>query len=616
MCRRSTIELMVGYGLKYLELSAEEGESTLPFAFSQLRPMITHYSSPELDRFIQEALGTCSRDHQLCGILQSVPLPKRLINVGGADQPPFLYTTLMGESGQYICLSHCWGSPSYTLKTRKVNLEAHTREIPITDMPRTFSEAVLLTRRIGIQYLWIDSLCIVQDDEDDWRSESETMAQIYANSTITIVAAEAADSREGLISRFFAEDGNVSFIDWPLPDAQSCRIYTREGQGIDQRWKPYHQLRQPKSMASKTAVLFSRAWTMQELLLPSRLLMFTARGPIWYCNEIFQPATDPVPLICTPRSGLIDMNQPSLRQLGGISPNSIDETIFPRLSRIGDGWVNLVKMYTSRHLTFRQDRLRALAGLAKKFQQQSKVEYLAGLWDDKASLPFFLGWDVVPVKRKRENPCVDPTDCMRSWNPPSWSWASAEGAVSWALDREKFRADAQITAVSCQWQDANRFSTSLGGEITMKARVLKLSRSRLFYCPKGNKVVEPGDYCYQISLKDFYPRRHLSEYHLFGGASESSDDEFLDLSGEVWMFKVPGSDCDLHRLDWIKKRRLRSVKIHLVLLGDMSPEGWMTVLFLAHHPAPVTSLPASSEMGASIGWNWFVPPPPPPPPPW
>ncbi|KAK6851539.1 hypothetical protein PG995_011664 [Apiospora arundinis] len=417
-------------------------------------------------------------------------------------------------------------------------------------MPQTFSEAVLLTRRIGIQYLWIDSLCIVQDDEDDWRSESETMAQTYTNSSITIVAVESVDSREGLLPCVSAEDGN--------------------GDDLDQRWKPYHELRQPEYMVSKTAVLFSRAWTMQELLLPPRLLMFTAWGPIWYCNESFQPATDPIPFEFefhfkessqsllfeeSPGSGL---NRPTKLWTDSRRING-----FLKLRTFADGWANLVNMYTSRQLAFRQDRLRALAGLANKFQQQSKAEYVAGLWDDKESLPYLLAWDAVPVESGSEKPCGDLTECTRFWNPPSWSWASVEGEISWTRGIDSFRSDAEITDVSCQWQDANRFSTSLGGEITMRARVLKLPRSSVFYCPQGNssgveakhtsddKVVAPGDYCYQIPVKDIHPQHQVS-----------------DLSEEVFMFNLPGRNCDVHRLDWIKQSPPRSVEIHLVLLGS------------------------------------------------
>ncbi|KAK8007778.1 SAGA-associated factor 29 [Apiospora arundinis] len=263
-------------------------------------------------------------------------------------------------------------------------------------------------------------------------------------------------------------------------------------------------------MASENAVLFSRAWTLQELLLPPRLLMFTDRGPIWYCNESFQPATDPIPfdfmlyfkgsyqsllLEESPGSGL---DRPTKL----FTESQIIDDIF-NISTFADGWVRLVEMYTSRHVAFRQDRLRALAGLAKKFQQQSKAEYVAGLWDDKASLPFLLVWDAVPVESKREKPCEDPTDCTRSWNPPSWSWASVEGAISWTWDLDDFRADAQIMDISCQWQDANRFSTSLGGEITMKARALKLPHSSLSYSSQD----DPADI--KIPYEDLFSQELL-----------------------------------------------------------------------------------------------------------
>ncbi|KAK6822888.1 hypothetical protein PG987_014433 [Apiospora arundinis] len=455
----------------------------------------------------------------------------------------------------------------------------------------------MLTRRIGLQYIWIDSLCIVQDDEDDWRSESETMAQTYTNSLVTIVAAEAADSREGLLPRFSVEDYDGCYIDWPLPNAHVCRVYVHDVRFYPSIWDVYNRLRRTGFMASQSAVIFSRAWTMQELLLPSRLLMFTDRGPIWYCNESFQPATDPIPLYFEPHvkgayQSLLFESSPGsgIDRPTKLFSEAERRRTYISLSTFADGWTDLVKMYTSRHLTFWQDRLRALAGLAKKFQQQSKAEYVAGLWDDKASLPFLLAWNAVPVENRKKTPCGDPTECTRSWNPPSWSWASVEGAISWKREIASFRADAQITDISCQWQDLNRFSTSLGGDITMKAKVLKLPRSTLSCWSQNDSadvqarrtsddmVMAPGDYCYQISHKDLYSQEKLSQVPY--------------LSKYSWMFKVPGGNCDLHRLGWIKEHPPHSVEICLMLLGywkDIELGYWKdfekrSALIIAQHP--------------------------------
>jgi hypothetical protein len=106
--------------------------------------------------------------------------------------------TDMALSAGYACLSHCWGSGADIVKTLGDNLQTHLSEgIRIDVLPATFKDAVEICRRLHIAFLWIDSLCIIQDNEDDWRMQAASMADIYENSRITIAASAAKDSTEG-----------------------------------------------------------------------------------------------------------------------------------------------------------------------------------------------------------------------------------------------------------------------------------------------------------------------------------------------------------------------------------------------------------------------------------
>jgi len=116
-------------------------------------------------------------------------LPFRVIDVGeGEDYSshPFLRISNSRSVGVYTTLSWCWGSTK-PLTTTKGTLKARTEKMPMNSLPKTFQDAVVITRSLGIQYLWIDALCIIQDCEEDWKIQSSEMARIYKNSFLTIV---------------------------------------------------------------------------------------------------------------------------------------------------------------------------------------------------------------------------------------------------------------------------------------------------------------------------------------------------------------------------------------------------------------------------------------------
>jgi hypothetical protein len=121
-------------------------------------------------------------------------LPSRVLDVGPSDgsQQPFLHES-RGQVGDYVSLSHRWGG-STMLTTTMRDINQRKSEITLKSMPKTFQDAVFVTRALGISYLWIDSLCIVQDSLGDWEKEAELMGQVYKNATLTIAAETRAAS--------------------------------------------------------------------------------------------------------------------------------------------------------------------------------------------------------------------------------------------------------------------------------------------------------------------------------------------------------------------------------------------------------------------------------------
>ena len=99
---------------------------------------------------------------------------------------------------KYIALSHCWGQTKVLVLMEHM-LESMTRGIDWLRLPRTFQDAIVVTRRLGFRYLWIDSLCIIQDSHEDWIRESETMQNVYANCVLTVAASWGGTVVQGFL---------------------------------------------------------------------------------------------------------------------------------------------------------------------------------------------------------------------------------------------------------------------------------------------------------------------------------------------------------------------------------------------------------------------------------
>jgi len=138
-------------------------------------------------------------------------LPTRVLDVGVEGRSHDIKLITLGtEEVKYIALSHCWGDSRSILTTTKLTLKPRQQNIEFNDLPRTFQDAVQITRALDVRYLWIDSLCIVQDDEDDWQVESGRMAEIYLGSYLTVAATGSADSSGGcFFRRWTCQSGGI-----------------------------------------------------------------------------------------------------------------------------------------------------------------------------------------------------------------------------------------------------------------------------------------------------------------------------------------------------------------------------------------------------------------------
>ncbi|KAE9373876.1 HET-domain-containing protein, partial [Stipitochalara longipes BDJ] len=337
-------------------------------------------------------------------------LPTRVIDVGLAnrDGDPHLLETNGAPDGQWVSLSHCWGKKeNHPLKTTRQNLAQHLKTIPMSSLPKTFQDAVVATRVLGIQFLWIDSLCIVQDDEDDWRRESQTMGMVYERAVITLAASAAPDSTHGLfVERPYAKIKFPS-IQLPFlvgkPGTAHQEILGNYSIGLDWRQEPFMTHMDPM-----LTPLAQRGWCTQELILSRRIVHFLKEGMVWACKRTAEDETG--------------------------------QQIIGRGLTEGDWateWDRIIFEHSFREFTFEKDRLVSLDGLAREVAKASNNShksgtYFFGTW--LIYIPESILWASYRMGKKS-------TFC------PSWSWASCSGAV-W-LRFKNFDSTAKTMVSAC-----------------------------------------------------------------------------------------------------------------------------------------------------------------------
>jgi hypothetical protein len=142
----------------------------------------------------------CTSVHKDCGRAWTGELPSRVIDVGHHDgyDDARLVETGNRLQGTYVALSYCWGK-TQALTTTSKNKDKMMSGIPLSTCPETIQDAILACRELKCRYLWIDALCIIQDDPEDWAAEASKMGDIYRNSWVTLVAEAATNTSQGFL---------------------------------------------------------------------------------------------------------------------------------------------------------------------------------------------------------------------------------------------------------------------------------------------------------------------------------------------------------------------------------------------------------------------------------
>jgi len=379
---------------------------------------------------IKKWIETCTKEHASCkSVSSSRPLPKRVLDVQDSLLYPkkvFLYEPESDEMGSYTALSHCWGDQTTKplLKTTRSTMRSHQRGITCLGLSKTFRDAIAITQKLGIRYLWIDSLCIIQDDQEDWELEATKMSSVYGNAYLVLAATAAAD---GDVGCFF-----------PRPNFREVKVFKNT---ILARIYPGEDHHYFAIGRSPRPPLFSRAWACQERLLATRTLNFCTKEMVWECKAATW---------CECQS--------DAWELGSRAKPTIKEVI-NKFSRGGQNpyeaiqaWARVLRVFSRCALTHDSDRLPAFASLAAHFAASAKLgQYFAGLWEE--FLIDGLQWRVTNALL---GPQQEPSRRPSTYCAPSWSWASVAsasiGPPHWYIFGQEFIGHTQrakIISVDC-----------------------------------------------------------------------------------------------------------------------------------------------------------------------
>lgn len=437
--------------------SSDERAAGWPFGVVG-RPVLPADNPDQAWRWIKD----CQKNHATCQInpFKRI-LPTRVIRIPSDNSVDPWLEDGNGRVDDYVALSYRWGSAQLS-KTLLSNISEYKRAIPFDVLSETIQHGIIMTRKLGYNYLWADCLCIIQDSPEDWKREASQMAAVYENATLTLSGSVCGSADSGLF--------------YPDPDDYRVRLHARSVEGT-QVTSFSVAVRSCSSFDSdvKQGTLSNRGWCLQERLLSRRILHFGVSQTHWECLEggwsasygrklssidielrkTFQtnlqasiPRRGPASLLMPGAPLLIKKvlhwdidikphaesdtpaTQPPLRQLYGHEPHAT--------------WYRMLMDYSARSLTVPTDKLAALAGLASTFATHTRDVYLNGLWLN--GLPEGLLWSSVGLGRGKYGQ-KSYSKLPPSRRAPTWSWASLDGPVVYPSGKYTY-IDAVVHAYS------------------------------------------------------------------------------------------------------------------------------------------------------------------------
>ncbi|KAH7408227.1 heterokaryon incompatibility protein-domain-containing protein [Phaeosphaeria sp. MPI-PUGE-AT-0046c] len=359
-------------------------------------------------------IRACDHTHASCNnVTKPTWVPKRLLDLrfGNLSSVRLVNTSDEGIISPYATLSHCWGPK--TKENEFITTQGETEKVYMTNgiklsaLSTNFQQAISVARFIGVRYIWIDSLCIIQGPASDFLTEGQVMHKVYRNSYCNIAAADSKDSRGGL---FRGRDPADILPGKYQGDGSSALFGTKIWRIVSEN------LWEARLLGSS---IYTRGWVFQERMLAPRVLHFTDSQIFWDCGTLSAceglPNGLPLPLDDSAstdrhwRGRLQESSSLAHAPLSGVNDDSLEGF-----------WSSAVLNYTRCDLTNQGDKSVAIWSIAKLVRDAWNEEYGAGLWG--AALEEQLAWRVADTKASERHVHLQ-------WKQPSWSWTSVQGAI-------------------------------------------------------------------------------------------------------------------------------------------------------------------------------------------
>lgn len=522
---------------------------------------------------MQAQLDTCSQEHEECN--QYSPfLPTRVLDLVSSATAPHvkIFEPPPGTTGKYIALSYCWGDGG-GLKAIKTNLSRLRRAVDEDELPATIQDAIELARFLGVQYLWVDALCIIQDDTQDWVHESAQMSNVYAQAFLTISASSVASSRFSFLHQsrrnhealFRLQEDDTS-------DQQQDTAVNDTGAMLAARRSPLSGFHQDPARGIVDPSM-CRAWTLQEYILSTRVVSFSTDEMQWTCRTLRACECGNPEKLNYPR--MEELQRRLETEKHGEVGEDPGRGRLKRMSTCLNFWIEVVEAYCRRELSWMRDKLPALSGVASEFVRISDKEelaatgdtpplrYLAGLWD--TGIHGQLCWRVIHSRHDRH---------VEEYRAPTWSWASAEGEIHMNHSiLNDFVPQAEILEVMCALANPNdpfgqvvRKGTYLRVRATVLETQMTITRRAPGWAPEYRTVY--GTVALDCEIQDTPPNTPIWGQHIAGrtvqrrrgpntiirdnieqsasGGSNPGSDNGSDISSDTW------PDTELERERWFR----------------------------------------------------------------
>ncbi len=460
----------------------------------------TNPSAEECANIARHWVEECDLNHEKCHGRDCSNgediLPRRVLDLSAGQIR--LIETAPGQRGRYVALSHCWGKEQLLITTRET-LADRMAGIDIEAMPRTFQDSIKITRGLGIPFIWIDSLCIIQKDAEDWEEQSAVMADIYARCYLNIAATRAAGGHEGVLKpRYTRRDSIRWSVDFArqtnhrydarkhVPTVRDFEVQSYKIPAIDDDvrirvalWSSHEALQTSRwlRLHDDVAPLLPRTWVYQERSLAPRSLHIHSSEMIWICNAVQRCECGA--LNATPVGG--DGWSATKAQIAMLGEVKDRKALYGL-------WRTIVEDISILDLSFESDRLPALSGLATRFAEHfpKGERYLAGLWE--GDLLRDLLWESGGSQQ------VDGPTRQRKAGVPSWSWASLSwggdhpSGLDWEYETKPklakwagtttYQQDprTQLISASVEVQGKNRYGTVIGGSIIIEGALCGITQ--------------------------------------------------------------------------------------------------------------------------------------------